>query len=709
MRLKKLSLINWRSLSEAKMPLSNVNFIFGKNNEGKSSIIYGAEYALINRTPVSNDLISLQKEGTKESGVFVDIDGVGSISRYRKTASQINRLNEISVPDKDIVSTLQNSFGLDYDTIAIMFDSSKFTMMNKKDQKAFLLRLTGIALNAEKVIEYMDNPTDEAKDIVKREVGDRTLTIDDLESVYNSFYAKRRVVNKDLKDIKSTLKVQQESLPKDKPRELSYIKADLEKVVNALKEIEKTIVIYNERVAQKTKIETSIKKGMENIDIVKAKIDDKIPHTKEDIDKIDKENEVLLKEKSELDKQNGVLSSTITNTLRAITSITPNVTVDNIMSDDSIAIGEDITSLNANTTLLLNEKSANAQELGGLEANIKSAKAMIEKLSTTQCPLSAAIECNYDKKPMLKEINDNIDAWTKKVTTIKKRNEEIDDIVIKNNKIIIKTTKSNLVDVEKKIKELSTKIETNNQNKKVIENQIKCIEWLDNAMVGIDNCKKELNELEVPKIEGLMEKKKEYEDKQAMFVEEQKLAEKYAKDVATIKETKNKCTTLDNNAKLYDYLVNEFAPNGVRSRFLKKIIAPVVDMANKRLDILASGYSLEFNFDKDFDIYVTTKTGKLLFEQLSVSEKLRIQIIIQDAINCLKNVGLMVIDEVGLLDDGNFIALLDLIKELAPSYGNIFIVGTKEKDKVVSVSEHLYNVADDVSVFYLENNEVSKL
>ena len=98
-----------------------------------------------------------------------------------------------------------------------------------------------------------------------------------------------------------------------------------------------------------------------------------------------------------------------------------------------------------------------------------------------------------------------------------------------------------------------------------------------------------------------------------------------------------------------------------------------------------------------------------MFEQLSVSEKLRIQIIIQDAINCLKNVGLMVIDEVGLLDDGNFIALLDLIKELAPSYGNIFIVGTKEKDKVVSVSEHLYNVADDVSVFYLENNEVSKL
>lgn len=709
MRLKKLSLINWRSLSAAKMPLSNVNFIFGKNNEGKSSIIYGAEYALTNGTSISNDLLTFQKDGTNECGTYVELDEVGSISRYRKTANQINRLNNSPVPDKDISATLEKAFGLDYDTISIMFDSSKFTQMDKKSQKAFLLRLTGIALNAEKIIEYMDAPKLPAQEYVRNEIGDKVLTIDDLESVYNSFYKARKEKNKTFKEVKSTLEVQQKALPQDKPREMQYIKEDLDKIVVALKEIEKTITIYNERMTQKKKLEEVIQKGDENWKIMTDKLNPSIPHEKKDIENIEKDIQNALSEKSALDKEFGILSSSISSISKVLSSYGITVDIDELMSDETLELVEDVATINSENTMLLNEKSTNSQELGSLETNIKNAKGMIEKLSTTKCPLSAAIECNYDKKPMLAEIEKNIQDWNKASETLKKRNTEIDDIVIRNNKILLKKSKNDFIVVENKTKELSEKIEKLNANKKAIEGQIKIVEWMESAKVGLDARKEELANLQIPSIDGLMEKKKEYEEKQAMFLEEQKIAEKYLKDVAAIKDSEKRKDGLQLEVDLLEYLVKEFAPNGVRSRILQKIIAPIQNISNQRLAILSKGYSLEFNFDKDFDILVTNKTGTFPFEQLSISEKLRIQIIIQDAVNCLKNVGIMVIDEVGLLDDENFISLLDLIKEIAPSYGNIFIVGTKDKENVVKVSEHLYNTADDVSVFYLENNEVFKL
>ena len=84
MKIKKISLTNFRSLKRVNCTLGNVNFIFGRNNEGKSSLIYGVEYALSNKSAIASDLATLQRKDTDECSVSIDVERIGNITRYKK-------------------------------------------------------------------------------------------------------------------------------------------------------------------------------------------------------------------------------------------------------------------------------------------------------------------------------------------------------------------------------------------------------------------------------------------------------------------------------------------------------------------------------------------------------------------------------------------------------------------------------------------------
>lgn len=711
MKIKKISLTNFRSLKRVNCTLGNVNFIFGRNNEGKSSLIYGVEYALSNKSAIASDLATLQRKDTDECSVSIDVERIGNITRYKKTSAQMNRLNEESVPDKTIAKQLYETFGLDYETIGMMFDASSFTKKSKKDQKAFLLKLTGIELDAEKVISYLDKPSEEAKEKVRKEIKNAQISIDEIADIYKVFYAERKTVNKVYTDLENEVKALKGNSIKDKPREIQYIKADIQKIATALKEIEKTLTIYNERVKQKETLEKTIKTGEENYEVGKGRLNEKVPRTQEYIDKMEVQNNENLKKKSKNDKDVGLFTATLNSSKNSYVRLINNsrISLDDIVNDSTIELLDNIDGIDDTNNELLIKKNNNTKEIGILQTKIQNDKLTLTKLQTTKCPLSDAIECNYDKSGMISQLEKNIESWEKSIKKMEQENKEIDEIIISNTKRVIKFCKTKLDIINEENKQINDSLELNAKKKKAIEGQIKIVEWLENSKKELDIRKKELASIEIPKIDGLLEKKQELEMSKENFEKEQKMAEKYADEQRIISKKEKDLEIKKAEVELLKYLVDEFAPNGVRSRILKKIIAPIVDMANERLAILTNGYSLEFNFDDDFDIYVTTKTGRLLFEHLSISEQLRLQIIIQDAINQLTNVGLMVIDEAGLLDDENFIQLLDLIKEIAPTYDNIFIVATKEKDDVVKMSENIYSVGDDVQVFFIENNEVFKM
>lgn len=711
MKIKKISLTNFRSLKRVNCTLGNVNFIFGRNNEGKSSLIYGMEYALSNKSAISGDLATLQRKDTDECSVSIDVEQIGNITRYKKTSNQMNRLNDESVPDKTISKQLSETFGLDYETIGMMFDASRFTKKTKKDQKAFLLKLTGIELDAEKVISYLENPSEEAKNKVRKEVKNVQISIDEIADIYKNFYTERKLANKVYSDLESEIKALKANCIKDKPRELQYIKADIQKIANALKEIEKTLTIYNERVKQKETLEKTIKTGEENYEVGKSRLNEKVPRTQEYIDKMELQNSENLKKKSKNDKDVGIFTATLNSSKNNYARLINNsrVSIDDIVNDESIELLTNIDGIDDENNELIIKKNNNIKEIGILQTKIQNDKLTLTKLQTTKCPLSDAIECNYDKSDMISQLEKNIETWSKSIEKMEKENKEIDETVISNIKKIIKFCKTKLDLINKENKEINDSLELNAKKKKAIEGQIKIVEWLESSKKELDIRRKELSSIEIPKIDGLLEKKQELETSKENFEKEQKMAEKYADEQRIINKKEKELESKKEEVELLKYLVDEFAPNGVRSRILKKIIAPIVSIANERLEILTNGYSLDFDFDEDFDIYVTTKTGKLPFEQLSISEQLRLQIIIQDTINQLTNVGLMVIEEAGLLDDENFIQLLDLIKEIAPTYDNIFIVATKEKEDVVKISESIYSVSDDVQVFFIENNEVFKM
>jgi DNA repair exonuclease SbcCD ATPase subunit len=276
--------------------------------------------------------------------------------------------------------------------------------------------------------------------------------------------------------------------------------------------------------------------------------------------------------------------------------------------------------------------------------------------------------------------------------------------------------------------DLQLQISQNEQEIKNLETAVadhsKCINEL--------NVKKEHLEKQVAlyaKLDELNEKHKKVstqlssivvEDKQALEILKNNLQLKL-RDLDELIEThkkwvnaKNSETELSiefskasNEVALYEYLVEEFSPKGVKSRILQKVIQPVQDHCNKTFETLTNGeYKLEFDFSKGFDIIVTNPNGTVPVRNLSNSEKLRIGIVFQDAISTVTNAKLMFIDNAEILDEDNLKLLVELIKKIQDRYDSIFVIATYEdQNKCKKVGSS----ASNSKVFYVQEGKVTEL
>ena len=201
---------------------------------------------------------------------------------------------------------------------------------------------------------------------------------------------------------------------------------------------------------------------------------------------------------------------------------------------------------------------------------------------------------------------------------------------------------------------------------------------------------KEIEKYEV-EIKELEEKRQAYND----WVRAKKSYEDLKKELEQATE----------EVEIYEYLVAEFSPKGVKQRILEKIIEPIQKHCNKTLSILTDGlYKLEFSFDGEFDILIENKSGKVSHKLLSSSEKQRIGIVIQDAINNLTNANLLFVDDAEMLDDDNFQLLEDLITKLKDKYDSIFVIATTgDESKMASLKK------EDSKVFLVADGAVREI
>lgn len=620
MKIQCLELINFRNHSNTFMVFDKVNYIVGNNNSGKSTIKGALQYAITGENEwavsgrQSKDLI---KHNEREASVEVEIDGLGLVKRIIRGSGNYVELNNSRLPNRELEKEIFDDFKLTNEMINCVILSSKFLEMKPSEQKDFLFRLTGAMLEPGQIIRFMDKPSEKAKDVVRKRVRGK-VSIEDLDRVYKTFFDERRLKKRERERLATNLEAMGE-VPSESGVDISAITKLLEEKTKNREDLMKKIAVINERINH----EKWLKETLEGIERKIKAIDEKV--------------------------------------------------------DKSIVISD------AEEILFGYVTEANSLEKGiekcraifnTLNGQTKSLKAMLPKLTTTQCPLSEKLVCKTDKSSLIEDLKSQIKG---NEDEMKKQQEK--ESALQNQLEDINKKKDNL----KLQIDLAAQLEDLQRNREEIVKALESVKIDDKSLLT-----KEIEKYEV-EIKELEEKRQAYND----WVRAKKSYEDLKKELEQATE----------EVEIYEYLVAEFSPKGVKQRILEKIIEPIQKHCNKTLSILTDGlYKLEFSFDGEFDILIENKSGKVSHKLLSSSEKQRIGIVIQDAINNLTNANLLFVDDAEMLDDDNFQLLEDLITKLKDKYDSIFVIATTgDESKMASLKK------EDSKVFLVADGAVREI
>jgi exonuclease SbcC len=149
---------------------------------------------------------------------------------------------------------------------------------------------------------------------------------------------------------------------------------------------------------------------------------------------------------------------------------------------------------------------------------------------------------------------------------------------------------------------------------------------------------------------------------------------------------------------LLERLVELTSPKGIPGRLLSETIGPLEKMANERLSLLTGGrYELGFLVDPDFRIVVTHDGAESDLSRLSSSERMRIGVILQDAVSRLSGLRVMMIDDAEVLDPDNRALLINTLVSIKDDYDTILVMSTLGPKGIEN--PHL----EDLSVFQISD------
>jgi len=158
---------------------------------------------------------------------------------------------------------------------------------------------------------------------------------------------------------------------------------------------------------------------------------------------------------------------------------------------------------------------------------------------------------------------------------------------------------------------------------------------------------------------------------------------------------------LEDQVEVLELLVEILSPKGLPGRILGETIGPIEKNANERLQELTGGrYSLALQVDPDFKVFITHDGVTSDLSLLSSSEKLRVGVVLQDAIVRLSGLRFLVIDNVDVLDPANRLLLMDLLVSIKGDYDSILVLSTVGANGVSDPG------IDDLTVWRLEDGKL---
>ena len=133
--------------------------------------------------------------------------------------------------------------------------------------------------------------------------------------------------------------------------------------------------------------------------------------------------------------------------------------------------------------------------------------------------------------------------------------------------------------------------------------------------------------------------------------------------------------------------VTLFAPEGVRSVVLQKVLKPLEVLANKKGKLLRSDFEISFEVENGLTVFCTFDGKKLRVDELSSGEKLFVSTLLCYVINEIKDTNILVIDDAERLDKENFRNFIKMFIE----DGNIdnIIVACAEHKETEEIAKEL--------------------
>ena len=295
-----------------------------------------------------------------------------------------------------------------------------------------------------------------------------------------------------------------------------------------------------------------------------------------------------------------------------------------------------------------------------MENTVDRTRKILERLDTTICPLSEKLTCTTDKTQIRTEL----------------------ETLVKNNETEIVKLKETLKQTDEKIKEQELKIRVFDKNQSDYEKKSfmeKEVERINKLMVEVPP------EPKKPEVTGADEMLKKVR-------KEIHVCEDYARAESLEMKMGDWKKVLERFTKLCKLFKNDGL---VREEIIRKYMVAFEEICNEKAAKLLPGMNMKFVPDSGVKVYLDTGDGIYKsYNSLSGGEKALYIFLMLDMLNALSGLGILIIDELSVLDRDSFAALIDLILEHKNEYNQIVLSMVNHDDTVQILKDRGLNIME---------------
>ena len=630
MRVDQLRLHDFRCFQDLELTFEKpVNFIFGPNASGKSTIAEAMEMAFTGRcngfNPGWRERSALARQGSNDFRIDLAVDlssqngepGVPA-SRGRKGLKIVHRpeLKECSPRPEEIAKKL----GTSKEVLVALFDTGHFFSLHPDEKKRIVFDLLGLRVTRENIEAHIkswlrDKPALCQKHNVDPE-GDLLTILGDvpesLEQAYQQAFDERRLLKREMKSIVLT-----GELPEG---------ATVQGIRGKVEEMQKRLTGLHTRVGELKGMAVAEKRQLEK------EMEDASSMLKRlRIETNGFDTAAEAKQLKQLQEKRSEVLLTIEGLNKARKDLESEVSLLHAEETRKNAIQKKFESFDGSCPVLLEISSGpKAPSIKCKSAELLAAVSKISRVLQSEIQEIRSTRAQHQQN-----IEENSSLLGRSEKEIQKIDDRLSELLLRR----------------KRHEETLSRIAELDAKKQKAE---KVLSGLDQEKVAESECIK----VKVAQLQGELETERR---------------------LLTLSEQHQKKAALEKKVETLEFLTLAFSPKGIMADLLSSAVKSLnASLANAMEGISGGKYSMEMHVNEDVDLFLIdhglgTRTGIRL---VSASERFRAGIVLQSVLSKLAGLRFMLIDGLDILDQENRGFFFRFIQEVKGEFDSIFVFST---------------------------------